>query len=421
MNELTSLYYPFSRCVNPASMKQMLLVFDRITFVDPVDDAEWRMKLFRDLEMHDEQFTDYRAIDSALPDLLEHGCIRRIDPAEFRTEKNTLATASALSDLQDRRWVDVASKPRHYQMPAINISGAPSWQVFYPKLPEYFLQAITGQREFSDHLLQPGDEYMSWSLSYAAGSAIGIALHLEIAESIGAAPVTDSQLHHRLLLMKLARAEERGRDGSLIPDSAVRLLTTKIATTILEEVLPEECLLSASFDEIIRFRSNTASLRKRFLVDIETRLSQLRTLTEEREWVAAGRQVLTELQSEFREYQAEFSATRDTVWPGIVSSANNALVSGSLGAVAMSYIGGQVTPLSAQSWVPVSASSKACLKRERPQINSRNLRPRACPIYPRFQRRWVSDGTSGIHFPEKIRGQDGTFPNLTQADRNAVP
>src|ERR1700739_2202173 len=86
MKELTSLYYPFSRCVNPASMKQMLLVFDRISFVDPVDDAEWRLKLFKDLEVHDEQFTDYRAVDSALPELLDHGCITRIDPAKFRTE-----------------------------------------------------------------------------------------------------------------------------------------------------------------------------------------------------------------------------------------------------------------------------------------------------------------------------------------------
>jgi hypothetical protein len=62
---LAGLYYPFSRCVHPASLKQMLLVFDEITFVDPVDDAQWRAKLFEELELHDSEFARYQGIDGA--------------------------------------------------------------------------------------------------------------------------------------------------------------------------------------------------------------------------------------------------------------------------------------------------------------------------------------------------------------------
>ena len=35
-----ALYYPFSRCINADSLKQMLLVFDELHFLDPVDDEE---------------------------------------------------------------------------------------------------------------------------------------------------------------------------------------------------------------------------------------------------------------------------------------------------------------------------------------------------------------------------------------------
>jgi len=47
---LRALYYPFSRCIDASALKQLLLVFDSVTFLDPVDDDEWRAKLFRDLE-----------------------------------------------------------------------------------------------------------------------------------------------------------------------------------------------------------------------------------------------------------------------------------------------------------------------------------------------------------------------------------
>ena len=42
---LSGLYYPFSRCVDANALKQLLLVFDCITFLDPVEDAAWRAQL----------------------------------------------------------------------------------------------------------------------------------------------------------------------------------------------------------------------------------------------------------------------------------------------------------------------------------------------------------------------------------------
>ena len=64
-SSLAGLYYPFSRCIQPTSLKQLLLVFDEVTFVDPVDDAQWRAKLFADLESYDAEFAPLRVLAAA--------------------------------------------------------------------------------------------------------------------------------------------------------------------------------------------------------------------------------------------------------------------------------------------------------------------------------------------------------------------
>lgn len=337
---LAGLYYPFSRCINSASLKQMLLVFDEISFVDPVDEDAWRTKLFEELESHDARFARYRDVHPALPELVDHGCVKRIDPIRFVTHDKISTTASAISDLRDSQWLTVASNPQKFQMPSIAIGGRHSWQMFRPKLPGTFIDTIKNTPDLRGHLLEEGNDLSSWSLSYAAGSAIGIAVHLDIAEQLGVAPVTDSKLHHRLLLMKAARCVEGTETPIPIPDDAVRDLTVDIAATMLSHVLPEDRLHEIAFDEIIEFRYQTQTIRKQFIADVEARLGQLRTAPTAQDWLLGGRQVLSGLRAEFQNYQAEFAASRDKVWPGIAASLNNALVSGSIGAVGMSYIRG---------------------------------------------------------------------------------
>ena len=340
MRELSGLYYPFSRCVNAASLKRMLLVFDDIAFVDPVDDDSWRKKLIGDLEALDHQFSDYREIDPSLPALLEEGCIRRIDPATVSDNTRNIATASALSDLQDGVWTKAASSPQKSNLPAFIIDGKKSWQIFRPKLPLQFINSMKEIPAYRSHLLREGSDWASWSLSYAAGSAISIGLHLEIAEELGLSPITDSPLHHRLLLMKVARAAAASDTNAPIPGDVIRQLTARIATTMLSTVLPDDKIEQVHFEEILLFREKTRAARHQFINDVETRLGTLRTPQSSEEWITSGTQVLKDLRSEFQVYQAEFAASRDKVWPGIMSSFNGAVIPGGVAAVAISYIGG---------------------------------------------------------------------------------
>jgi hypothetical protein len=344
MSKLSGLYYPFSRCINAASLKQMLLVFDEIAFVDPVRDDEWRARLFSNLEQHDKTFHRYQDVHPALADLVEAGCIRRIDPsAGLPTEERAIATLSAVSDLQDETWVGLASKPQKSRLPFLKIRGEPSWQVFRPKLPDDFLDSLTTSPDLERHLIEEGDDLSAWSLSYAAGSAICIGVHLGIAENEGLAPVTDSALHHQLLLMKVARGLGSADRSVPIPDDVVRQLTVDVSYNMLTTVLPEQALDAISFEEIVRFRSNTKDIRSQFLRDIESRLGQLKTIPNAEEWIVAGRKTLADLEDEFRKYQAEFAGARDQVFSGAIKGLKGTVKSGSLvAAVALACIPGPV-------------------------------------------------------------------------------
>lgn len=72
----------------------------------------------------------------------------------------------------------------------------------------------------------------------------------------------------------------------------------------------------------------------------------------------AAREVQNSLEKELRQYQAEFSATRDKLWPQLVSSVNTSLATGGVAAVAMAYIGGPGHALAAS----ILAASLAMLK-----------------------------------------------------------
>jgi len=318
----------------------MLLVFDEITFVDPVDDVQWRAKLFADMESYAPEFSKYQDVDVALPVLIQQGCIRQFDPSP-NINGRSLATESAIRDLNDPNWLQVASTPQKYGMPSIAMSGEHSWQIFKPKLPDAFVNALRTQPEIERHLFSEGGDLNCWSLSYAAGSAIGISVHLEIAEELSLAPITDSPMHHRLMMMKMARALNVNNTVTPIADDVVRSLTVEMASTLLSQVLSEEQLQRATFEEILRFREQTAPLRKHFIRDIEMRIGQLRSVPSAPEWVASSKQVLSGLEAEFRNYEAEFTSSKMKIWPSLIRSTTSGIAAGSfVAAVGLSLIPG---------------------------------------------------------------------------------
>jgi hypothetical protein len=360
---LSGLYYPFSRCIEQRSLKQLLLVFESIAFLDPVDEESWRARLFRDLEAGNPRFKRYRDIDTALPILMSEGAISRADPERLAITKCSAIAASALSDLMDTDWTKVASNPRSFGMSCGSFSadGTPLWQMFKPKIPAGFIEAIEAEPNLRQHLLHEGDEDAAWTFSYEAGSAVATSVHLAAAEALGFAPVTDSPMHHELLLRKLARSsttrDTPARARPLSPE-VVRHLTHQTAISMIDEILPAERLDCLHIEDILRFRQETRQLRRQGIVEISQRLELLNKVPDPQELLAASKEIEASLRRELRSYQTELAGARDRLWPQLIGSITHVLAPGSLAALTMNYIGGPGYALAAS----ITATALAVLK-----------------------------------------------------------
>ena len=359
---LSALYYPFSRCIDVSSVKQMLLVFDSVHFLDPIDDEQWRAIQFRGLEeQEDKRFNRYEDVHHALPLLMQEGAIARVDPENLMYMQETSASAAAVSDLMDSKWVQIASDPAHFNLPHRNLAddGHPTWQIFLSKLPAPFINALREHRDFQKHLVYEGDAHASWTLSYEAGSAASMNVHLAAAEELQLAPVTDSRMHHELLLRKLIREsdykEERSRPLS---EDVVIQLAHETSISLVEEVLPRQALHGIGFDDILRFREQTRDLRTQFVADVSSRLFLLTRVPTPEDLHHATQEVKSAIRKELRTYQADMTGVRDKLWPNLVASLNKSLASGGVAAVAMNYIGGPGHALAAS----IVAGSLAILK-----------------------------------------------------------
>ena len=359
---LSGLYYPFSRPIEIASLKQMLLIFENVVFLDPVDDESWRAKLFQELEtQEDERFAKYQQVHEELTMLFQAGAARRVDPAEITALEGALTTAAALSDLLDPEWSNIAANPQAFSMPhrRLGPDGGATWQIFLPKMPQSFVNALQSHEIFRKHLIHQGDIYASWTLSYAAGSAVSMSVHLAAAEELDLAPITDSAMHHELLIRKLIRQREYpDQRPRPVDEGVVRQLAHSTANAIIDALLPKSILDKIRFEEILRFREQTRALRHQAITEIGNQLRVLSRIPDVEDLLGAGRQVQQSIHNDLRTYNAELAATRDRLWPTLVNALSANLAGGSVAAVAMNYIGGPGYALAAS----VVAGSMAILK-----------------------------------------------------------
>lgn len=334
---LNGLYYPFSRCINTTSLKQLLLIFDKVSFLDPVDSDEWRAKLFKDIESEN-GFRKYRDVHNAIPTLLSEKAIEKISPIQTG---NHLATLAAVSDLLDPSWVQLIERNGPINIPYQALQdGTPIWQSFLPKMPVGFIDALNNDHALKKNILIEGDEKYAWTLTYAAGSAAAINLHLSVAAEKGVSLITDSELHHKLLIMKLAR------NGNLQRNSfhqekynLVKLLSQKVAMSLVENIVPEETLISMSFDEILRFRDDSRQARGEFIKEMEFQVMKLSNLSSLEDFDINVMRIEGELRGSIREYEARLQEVKRKILPSMLSSLTSSLTPGSAAALTASYIG----------------------------------------------------------------------------------
>lgn len=345
MSALSAIYYPFSRCIDVSALKQLLLVFDSVTFLDPVTDDEWRAYLMEEMiEDEDRRFAKYQDIHRSLDELREEQAIRVVTP-DCCTNHHRLVTASALSDLKDPDWLRVASRPQSFDMPHSrhSIDGSATWQAFKPKLPNEFLSALSNSDELRRHLVHLGDEYTSYTLTYEAGSAIALSLYLSAAEKLALAPVTDSVMHHQLLLYKAMRAHYGEASSSTtepLPPRAVFQMAHQTAFSLIQGLLPRRVLERVGLRDVLKFRRETAPYRDAFIADLSSRFELRKSEIQPETLSLVQAELRSTISYELKQFQDAVSAAREKIWPNMASSFNKSLATGGAAAVGFNLIGG---------------------------------------------------------------------------------
>jgi hypothetical protein len=94
------------------------------------------------------------------------------------------------------------------------------------------------------------------------------------------------------------------------------------------------------FDDILRFRQQTAADREALVRELKMRLAEVAELTSWREIAARQLAVAADLEREVGEYRAAMASTRDRLWPGLISASTAATVGGSAGVSLQMLAGG---------------------------------------------------------------------------------
>lgn len=353
--QLNCLYYPFSRLLDSATLKYLLLVFDSISFLDEAENAEWRRILLQRIAQVDGPvFSSYEELADDYEMLSETNAVRIINPRVLRARESHAVALATKADLSDPKFVEIASKPSAFGLPARPLAGyrplpvdRPTWQVFAGKIARPLLEdsQFTDDDQWRSHILVPGGESYSWSLSYEAGSAAVTNFYLEAAHELRLTPITTSQLHHELVIRKLKRvfADDEGK-VELIDDSERKRLRAIFGQgeviRLLGELYPPACLDKVSFAEIVKFRKETQELRRRFVQEIANTLrvidSDPASATYDKEVVEA----LQSVKSDFKKLEDELVAVRDKVLPAFAEALLYGTVGGGALSAFIAFLGG---------------------------------------------------------------------------------
>jgi len=298
--QLRALYYPYSLCLNSDFLKRALLLFDELVFLGPMH-ADRALGLWSDycqaLGRHGWHL--HSAWGKLAPEyelLLERHVIRFTDTTNL---DSSLVVPAWLDDLTDPE-LDV-------------ISGGNSvlgWLVPTARLPrETALWAEIAERTKTNEAtllcgtklsLEDLRQYVeqsdgSWWGSLHSGLKLdrlpfGVASSLYINQCLLAAelqdliPVTDSVVHHTMLLRKYERANRTAMSRSsqqpplsFRPDQTTDVLQKYfiLAINVLNTFLSEEELRKRTFSELLAYREGCSEELHRFRVYLNKMLTSL--------------------------------------------------------------------------------------------------------------------------------------------------
>jgi hypothetical protein len=351
--KLDCIYYPFSRLLDPTTLKHLLLIFDSVTFLDEAESPQWRRALLEEMRSDSPIFATFEELADDYDMLEESGTVLVRSPHVLASKESRSVAIATIADLTDASYVKLASAPQRFGLPAqltrgidLQLPPRPTWQVFQGKLAEHLHAdpSFANDARWRSHIIRQGDEVEAWALTYEAGSASVLNYYLEVAEELSLTPVTSSELHHRLVLRKVKRMAEFGSDqNSLESDIRQRcraVLGQGEILSLFSSLFPRASLKDVSFAEIVRFREETSESRHRFLERIN---GTLRVIDADVSTASYDREVALAVQdmgNQMRRIQQDLSVARDRLLPSTGEAVMYGTAgSGALGALA-TFLGG---------------------------------------------------------------------------------
>ena len=355
IGQLNSLYYPFSRLLDDSTLKYLLLVFDSVTFIDEAESAEWRKVLLEEMSQIDDPiFSSFEKLADDYDMLSETGVIQIIDPKQLQARHSQEVAIATKADLSDTKFVEMASNPSFFGLTARPFgkyggrpANKPTWQVFKGKIASPLLSdsSFIDDESWISHILVPGDNNYSWTLSYEAGSAAVTNFYLEAAQELQLTPVTTSQLHHELVLRKLKRVFADGDNKiDLIDDIQRKRFRTVFGQgeiiRLLGELYPPSGLGKVSFSNILKFRQETQELRQKFIQEVDSILrvidSDPTSTTYDKEVIEAIKSIKTD----FKTLENDLVSVRDKILPALTEAMLYGTAGGGALSAFISFLGG---------------------------------------------------------------------------------
>ena len=252
-----ALYFPFSRCLDLVALKQAVLLYDELLFVDPVDEAaraDLNLREAHAAGVDPRRVQRWLDAEPAYRLLGQEGITRTVS-------SQVLSDPAAMDALvADGLSVDIDINRARSSL----FRNQRRWEMLESRLPPSALEA-----RFRPEPGPPGwDGAPVVRVSYAVGSSLNLTYALAIAHELSVVPMTDSRAHHRLLLRRLQTVAEAADDDGLADLHAPATVPSypylhqQIALRVVGELAPAELLKEMDFDELLDYRREHKAERR---------------------------------------------------------------------------------------------------------------------------------------------------------------
>jgi hypothetical protein len=312
------LYYPYSRWLDDVALKRAVLAYDRLLFVDPVDE-ETRADLY---------LREGRAAH-ANPDLAQ----RWMDAAANYELLSGLGIVNTVDrtvlddDLFDS-VVDVGLRTdlKINQLGTL-FSGRRRWQMLEDRLSPSVYEHVTPKSR------RNWDGRQIVEVPHAVAASITLTTALIVAHQLGVSPITDERSHDELLHQRLHRAAlEISALPEVLRDGRV-YVRHRVEMRLVGMLVPTAALRRCSMQDVVDFREAHQDTRR----ELGRLIDRLADQARHRPWDEALDEDLDEIAEEIRQKVAAM--------PGM-GSARRALAAG-LGKPSLRLIVGTTAGLTA--------------------------------------------------------------------------